>query len=40
MLLALDNLKIDLNRKTKFFKEMEEQQLTGIAGSFRKLEVD
>ncbi|XP_075236375.1 clavesin-1-like isoform X2 [Lycorma delicatula] len=40
LLLALDDLKIDVNRKTKFFKEMEDQQLTGIAGSFRKLEVD
>lgn len=40
MLLALDKLKIDLSRKTKALKDMEDQQLSGIAGSFRKLEVD
>lgn len=39
-LLSLDDLKIELNKKMKFVTEMEDQQITGIAGSFRKLQVD
>lgn len=40
VLLDLDNLKITINKKAKYVTEMQDQDITGLAGSFRKLEVD
>ncbi|XP_026684562.1 retinaldehyde-binding protein 1-like, partial [Diaphorina citri] len=40
LLLDLDNLKITINKKAKYVTEMQDQDITGLAGSFRKLEVD
>lgn len=39
-LLDLDKLKINVNRKSKYVTGMQDQAITGLAGSFRKLEVD
>ncbi|KAG8271750.1 hypothetical protein J6590_056226 [Homalodisca vitripennis] len=40
VVLGLDKMKIVINKKAKFVTELEEQQITGMAGSFRKLQVD
>lgn len=39
ILLSLDNMEIDLTKKTKLVDDLEES-VSGVAGSFRKLEVD
>lgn len=39
-ILALDDMKIVVNKKAKFVAEFEDQAITGMAGSFRKLQVD
>ncbi|XP_054274893.1 clavesin-2 [Macrosteles quadrilineatus] len=38
--MALDKMTISVNKKAKFITEFEDQQITGMAGSFRKLQVD
>lgn len=40
MVLALDDMQIVVNKKTKFVSDFEDQHITGMAGSFRKLQVD